>query len=146
MSEEKVQVEETKEETQQIEETKQVEKQENIGIADLINWSDEQCEEFDKSKHFSAINVREIARSLVSSIQKYNELLVTSEQFKQFVISGKMIGYTITCPKCKINYSVNAPDLKFDEEITCQDCGEKYIQNKNITGLYVRGDENAAQE
>lgn len=135
------------EEEKQIEENVQgqIESQDDINISDLINWTDEQCEEFDKDKHFTTINVREIARGLVSAMQKYNDLLVASEQFKKFVVSGKMLGYTISCPKCKITYNVNAPDLKCDEEITCKECGEKYIQNNNIVGLYVRDDKDVAQ-
>ena len=88
--------------------------------------------------HFTAANVRDLALSCMSALQNFNNIYAASEQFKQFVTSGKMLGYTISCPKCKVTYNVNASDLHYNEEITCQDCGEKYIQNNNIVGLYVR--------
>lgn len=115
-----------------------VENKEEIDFYKIINWSDEECAEFDKSYHFRALEFRDVCKKYIDLVNEYNSLYIQSEQLKGLIKSGYVIGYAISCPKCKVTYNVKLDELNFNKEIQCQDCGEKYIQNEHIMGLYVR--------
>ena len=115
-----------------------------LNFSDLITWTDEKCEEFDTKSFIPSKAVRDILLQNVKLVKERDDY----KQFQQVVSEGLMLGYVITCPKCHVQYKIAPTDLNFNKEITCQDCGETYIQNKNIFGIFIRqeGVENAAQE
>ena len=125
-----------------------------IKIDELVNWTDEECAEFDEKRHIAVATVRELAKELIGLSntcktlrEQYQVLYNENYSLKSVLLDGRVLGYAITCPECKVNYNIKPDELNYNEEITCQDCGAKYIQNKNIVGLYLREDNtNAAQE
>ena len=117
------------------EETKQ-EKQVNFN--ELVTWTDEQCEEFDKENHFKATVVRDLVVDLKNALEHADRWYKENGQYKKILGNGEMLGYVITCPECKTTYNLKPEELNFDKEITCLNCGAKYIQNKNIFGVFLR--------
>ena len=109
-----------------------------VDIEKLIKWTDEECEEFDKEHHIHTREFRNLLKEARTLADNYNALTIQFEQLKNLLATGQMLGYTIECPKCKVVYNVKPDDMKYNEEIQCMDCGEKYIQNENIVGIYVR--------
>lgn len=109
-----------------------------VDIEKLVNWTDEECEAFDKEHHIPVKEYRDILNRFRTLVQDFNTLFIQHDQIKTLLVNGDVIGYTVACPKCNVTYNVKTNDLNYNTEITCQDCGEKYIQNKNIIGLYVR--------
>lgn len=119
----------------------------NINIEEIITWTDEQCEEFDKNNRLQAKVVRDIVSKWNQLSKDYIQLYNNFNQLQGILSNGQMLGYQISCPNCKVSYRVKPDELNYNVEITCQDCGTKYIQNKNIFGIYIREDnKNAAQE
>lgn len=118
----------------------------NLKIEELINWTDEQCENFDSTNKIKAVDVREIVKKWDSLSKDYVSLYNQLNELQSILRDGRMMGYQISCPNCKVTYEVKPEELNYNVEITCQDCGEKYLQNKNIFGIYLREINNASQE
>lgn len=109
-----------------------------VDLGELVNWTDEQCVEFDTKHSFRSSLIRDLlkeAKGLLDNLNKSNEELKT---LRDILWHGKMLGYVITCPDCHVSYNVTPQELNYDKEITCLDCGAKYVQNKNIFGVYLR--------
>ena len=125
-----------------------------LKLEDIMNWTDEECNKFDEERHVAATAVRDLAKRLTEVIASFNTLREDyktlyneNAEIKRVLLSGSVLGYTIVCPECKVSYNVKPEELNYDVEITCQDCGAKYIQNQNIVGLYLREDNvDATQE
>ena len=113
---------------------------ENFNIEEIINWSDEQCENFDKEGGIPTIQVRNVVNKWNALSLDYNKIYNDYRALVNILSQGKMIGYTITCPKCSVSYNIKPDELNYNIDITCQDCGEHYVQNKNITGIWVKVD------
>lgn len=110
----------------------------NLNIEELINWTDEQCEEFDKDSKIKTITVREVVKKWDSLSKDYINVYNQLVELQGILRDGRMLGYQISCPNCNVTYEVKPEELNYNIEITCQDCGEKYLQNKNIFGIYLR--------
>ena len=106
-----------------------------FNMADIINWSDEECKEKDKTLKFTVADVRDILKSLVST----NENLVTTTNnlnlVKSTLSKGLMTGYQIECPHCKREYVVNSMELKREGTILCKICGTEYKEDEHIKGI-----------
>ena len=112
--------------------------EEELKLDELMNWTDEECDNYDKERHIHLKNIRDLVKQLNDLSIAYQNLLNESNQLKGFLARGEVMGYTIHCPNCKVPYNVSPQDLNYNKEITCQDCGEKYIQNENIFGIFLR--------
>ena len=108
-------------------------------IEQIIEWSDEECQNFEGQ--IPVILVRDVLKKWQNLSNDYLEVYKAHNQLTSILSSGRMIGYTITCPECKVSYSIKPEELNYNIEITCQDCGARYIQNKNIVGIWVKGAE-----
>lgn len=109
-----------------------------INLEELITWDDEKCKEFDKQSFIPSIITRDLAKKLKKTLEEYKVLFIEDKQIKDVLKQGDMDGYAIVCPDCKVQYTVKPDELNYDVEITCQDCGAHYVQNKNIFGIHLR--------
>lgn len=103
---------------------------------DVALWTDEECNYFDSVHPISC----RVARA---SAQKMKEALTELEVLQSWLRAGKVKGYAIECPNCKVQYNVSGNELHYNEPIKCLDCGTEYIQNEHIYGIVLREEENA---
>lgn len=98
-----------------------------LNLQELAGLTDEQCNSADISGGLE-IPTREL-RDLAK-----NYMLIESgyEFLRKVFLKGLTVGYIIKCPKCGVTYDVSPSELNFDKPIKCQDCGEEYVQNRNI--------------
>lgn len=115
-------------------------------LSNLAEWTNEQCSEFDTKNFIPSEKVRDLLIERNTIAQRESEIFNSFTQLRTILAMGEMLGYVVKCPKCGIEYRVSPQDLNYNVEITCQDCGEKYIQNQNILGIYLRENNNATQE
>ena len=119
----------------------QVQEQPQITLNELVTWTEEQCNEFDKISHIPAVAVRNLVKDLMRISGLCQQVTHEREVFRQALANGSVQGYIITCPNCKVQYKLKPDEINYDKEITCQDCGTSYIQNENIFGVYTRDKE-----
>lgn len=112
-----------------------------FSLAEMYNWTDEECKAKDKELKFKVADVRDIFKSVVSLKQQLNETTEKLNLMKNIISKGLMTGYNIVCPKCGEKHQVSSADLKRNEEIVCEKCGEKYVESRNIKGITFLSDE-----
>jgi predicted Zn finger-like uncharacterized protein len=106
-----------------------------FNIAEVIEWTDEECKAKDKEFKFYVADMRNILRSLVAV---NNDLVETQNKLallKSSLAKGLMTGYKIVCPHCKREYIVNSMELNRDSEVVCKVCGTSYKETENIDGI-----------
>ena len=115
-----------------------------ISVAEIVDWTDEQCESFDASSKISMKEVRTIVQNYKATLEDLMQVSKELDSLRNVLKTGSMQGYVIVCPDCKVSYKVTPNDINYDKEIVCQDCGAKYLQTKNIFGIYTRENNNAS--
>ena len=110
----------------------------SVNFQDMMVWTDEQCADFDQKQYIKSRDIRDLIIRSVNAMDALRQIEQELNIFKGILGNGEVLGYVIKCPKCGVEYRVTPQDLHFEEEITCQDCSEKYIQNKNIIGVFLR--------
>ena len=117
----------------------------SIDVADMVNWTDEECEAKDKEIRFRVSDMRDVLKAFVSANEKFSTTLEKFNLLKTTLAKGQMTGYKIRCPHCQREYVVNSMDLHRTSTIQCKICGTEYKEDENIKGITVAG-ENVSEE
>ena len=138
--------EETKEKkTTKKKTTKKEEPKVEFNIAEVVNWTDEECTAKDKDLKFHVADVRNILRSLVSVNEKLVETTKNFNNLKVTFAKGLMTGYQVTCPHCHREYIVDSMSLNRKDKIMCKVCGTEYKEDENITGIKMASDDDKVE-
>jgi hypothetical protein len=138
--------EETKEKkTTKKEATKKEEPKVEFNIAEVVNWTDEECTAKDKDLKFHVADVRNILRSLVSVNEKLVETTKNFNILRVTLAKGLMTGYQVTCPHCHREYVVDSMSLNRTYKVMCKICGTEYKEDENITGIKMSSDDDKVE-
>ena len=116
-----------------------------FNIAEVVNWTDEECTAKDKDLKFHVADVRNILRSLVSVNVKLVETTKNFNILKVTFARGLMTGYQVTCPHCHREYIVDSMSLNRKDKIMCKICGTEYKEDENITGIKMASDDDKVE-
>lgn len=125
--------------------TKKEEPKVEFNIAEVVNWTDEECTAKDKDLKFHVADVRNILRSLVSVNEKLVETTKNFNILKVTFARGLMTGYQVTCPHCHREYIVDSMSLNRKDKIMCKVCGTEYKEDENITGIKMASDDDKVE-
>ena len=99
-----------------------------ISVKDILSWNDAKCKEMDSCIHIPLVEIKNMIKAVIKETEKLRKI-------NDAVKSGEMQGYIIVCPNCGVKYTVLTHELNRGVDITCQDCGCSYRQDKNIVGI-----------
>ena len=125
--------------------TKKEEPKVEFNIAEVVNWTDEECTAKDKDLKFHVADVRNILRSLVSVNEKLVETTKNFNVLKVTFAKGLMTGYQVTCPHCTREYLVDSMSLNRKDKVMCKICGTEYKEDENITGIKMASDDDKVE-
>lgn len=113
-----------------------------VKFTDIENWSDEECEKFDKSTKYFRISVsRDLLKEHNRLTKAYDKLAKEFNDIWDILLTGRLYGYTIKCPYCGVEYQISHQELN-KNQIKCMDCGNWYSQTKEIKMLAIYGSDN----
>ena len=117
-----------------------------FSLNEMMKWTDEECKAKDKELKFKVADVRDILKSTVDLKEQLDLVTSNLNLLKSVISRGLFDGYRVTCPNCKENKIVSSMDLNRKEEVTCSNCGTKYKENENISGISYISEENTVTE
>lgn len=113
-----------------------------VKFTDIKNWSDEECEKFDKSSQYFKISTSRDLLKMYNQLEKdYNKLKKMFDELWACLMTGRLYGYTIKCPYCGVEYKILHQELN-ENQIKCMDCGNWYTQAREIKNFLVNVEEN----
>lgn len=113
-----------------------------VKFTDIKNWSDEECEKFDKSSKYFKISIsRNLLKAYDELEEKYAMLAKEYDDIWDIILTGRLYGYLIKCPYCGVEYNILHQELN-RQQIRCMDCGNWYSQTREIKQLTIYRDNN----
>ena len=109
-----------------------------VKFTDIKNWTDKECEQFDKSSQYFKISTsRDLLNAYDKLEENYTQLIKEYDDIWDIILTGRLYGYVIKCPYCGVEYQISHQELNL-EQIKCMDCWNWYSQTREIKTLTIR--------